>query len=144
MLEQDYLMRMFIAFAAALREALAGHAHHDNQLARHQLESTIGLAADMDPDVLLALAPESVATVLSLGSLDDNVAEYIVHALMLESNYLAEDGYDAKSALRKRQANAVAQAFSITYDPSRLEALLNPLGAEDEEAQYGIDADGAS
>ena len=140
MLEQDYLMRMFIAFAQAIREALAGHAGHDNALARHQLESSIGTAADMDPDVLLALAPESVATVLSLGAMDDKVAEYIVHALMLESGYLAEDGYGSKSALRRRQAEEVARAFDITYDPARLEALLNPLDARLEEERIQLEA----
>lgn len=142
MLEQDYLIRMLIAFAAGIRNALEKHATHDNQLARFQLESTIGDAADMDPDVLLALEPQSMATILTLGSMNDSVAEYIVHALMLESQYLEDDGYASKAALRKRQAMALADAFSVTYDPERLQALLNPLDAKDEaereelEAQY--------
>lgn len=148
MLEQDYLIRMFIAFAAGIRNALEKHAGHDNQLAHFQLESTIGDAADMDPDVLLALEPQSMATILTLGSMNDSVAEYIIHALMLESEYLEEDGYTSKAALRKRQARALAGAFSVTYDPERLKALLNPLDAKNEaereepEAQYRDDSNG--
>lgn len=140
MLEQDYLIRLMVSFAAGIRRALEEHATRDNDLARLTLEESIGVAADMDPNVLLALEPQSMATILTLGSMNDSVAEYIVHALMLESGYLADDGYEAKSLLRRKQADAVAKAFEITYDPQHLEDLLNPTGATSEDERAELEA----
>ena len=94
MLQQDYIMKIILALAMAISEAMeARRIDRDNRFARLRLEESIGIAADMDPDVLLKLGPESLADILLLGSLNDSVAEYIVHALMLESKYLDDDGF---------------------------------------------------
>ena len=93
MLEHDYLIRLMVAFAAGLRRALELHGKRDNASARFALEETIGTAADMDPEVLLALEPASMAAILSLGAMDASAAEYIVHALMLDADYLEGDVY---------------------------------------------------
>lgn len=150
MLQQDYLVKMFIRFAAAIRKALEEHDPDiDTEASRFALEDAIGTAADIDADVLLALEPESVANILILGSLNDSVAEYIVHALMLDADYLEEDGYTDLARLRRQQAIAITEGFGFPYDRSRLDELLNPTGAKDErercelEAQYGIKGDTA-
>ena len=140
MLEHDSLIRLMVAFAAGLRRALELHGKRDNASARFALEETIGTAADMDPEVLLALEPASMAAILSLGAMDASAAEYIVHALMLEAGYLEDDGYVAKAGLRRQQARSVADAFGVEYDPRRLEELLNPLGAKDEEERHELEA----
>ena len=141
MLQQDYLMRLLVGLAVAIREALEKHgAQTDNSGSRLQLETAIGVAADMDPDVLLSLAPESISTILWLGNLNDSVAEYIVHALMLDSTYCAEDGYDSLAALRRQQAEAITESFGFAYDPDRLEVLLNPTNAKDEEERAELEA----
>lgn len=140
MLEHDYLIRLMVAFAAGLRRALELHGRRDNASARLALEETIGTAADMDPEVLLALEPASMAAILSLGAMDASVAEYIVHALVLEADYLEDDGYVAKAGLRRQQARSVADAFKVEHDPSRLEDLLNPTGAQDEEERLALEA----
>ena len=133
MLEHDYLIRLMVAFAAGLRRALELHGKRDNASARFALEETIGTAADMDPEVLLALEPASMAAILSLGAMDASAAEYIVHALMLEAGYLEDDGYVAKAGLRRQQARSVADALGV-------EELLNPLGAKDEEERHELEA----
>lgn len=148
MLEQDYLMRIFLGFAEAIRQALEQHrTHEDAELSRAGLEEQIGMAADMDPDVLLALEPESCATILMLGTMDDSLAEYMVHALMLDVDFLDEDGFHETASLRRQQAEAIGEAFHTPYRRDRLDDLLNPLGAKDEkerielEAQYGMGLD---
>lgn len=132
MLQRDYLMRLIIQFATALRDALGKRdEHHDAAASRLRLEAAIGDAVDMDADVLLSLTPDSVSTMLMVGDLDGSVAEYIVHALMLDSAYLAEDGYDELATLRRQQAEAVGETFGVVYDPGRLDVLLDPTGARD-------------
>jgi len=141
MLQQDYLMRLIVNLAIAMREALARSGGlSDTAGQRLHLEDAIGEAADMDPDVLLALAPESISTMLWLGNLNDSVAEYIVHALMLDANYLDEDGYDELASLRRQQAQAIASSFDFPYDPSRLDLLLNPTGAASDEERDELEA----
>lgn len=140
MFQQDYLMRLIVGLAAAIRQALEKHdRQQDSQSSRLQLETAIGIAADMDADVLLALEPESVATMLLLGSLNDSVAEYIVHALILDSQYLLEDGYEDLSLLRKRQAEAIAESFNFPYLPERLDILLNPTGAQSPQERLELE-----
>ncbi|NTU88616.1 MAG: hypothetical protein HGA54_01730 [Actinobacteria bacterium] len=144
MLQQDYILKMMLGLAMAIREAIENRRMgKDGQLERFRLEESIGVAADMDPSVLLVLGPESMADILLLGSLNDSVAEYIVHALMLDSQYLREDGFEDLGRLREQQAIAITEAFSFPYAPERLEELLNPTGAKSErerlelESQYG-------
>ena len=132
MLEHDYLIRLMVAFAAGLRRALELHGKRDNASARFALEETIGTAADMDPEVLLALEPASMAAILSLGAMDASAAEYIVHALMLDADYLEGDGYRELALLRRQQAIAITEAYDFPYAQDRLPALLNPTGAADE------------
>lgn len=147
MLQNDYLMKMFVQLAAAIRRAVErhdGHLDEDTEASREGIEEAIGLAAEMDSQVLLSLEPESAASILWLGNINDSTAEYIVHSLMLDADYLDEDGYSQVAALRRRQAGAIAETFKLVYDPGRLDALLNPTDAKTEqeriefERQYGV------
>lgn len=132
MLERDYLMRLIVMLAAALRAAAQreGGVTPDPTAKRIALEDAIGQAADMDPSVLLSLEPESVSTVLLLGQIDDSVAEYICHALMMDADFLEEEGYAEAADLRRRQAANVAASFDFIYDPGRLPALIEAADLE--------------
>lgn len=122
-------MRLIVQFAIALRNALSKRSGHgDTAASRLELETAIGDAVSMDADVLLSLTPDSVSTMLMVGDIDASVAEYIVHALMLDSAYLSEDGYDELATLRRQQAEAVGRTFGVVYDPGRLGVLLEPAG----------------
>jgi len=134
MLQHDYIMRAIVQLAVAIREALQNNKGgvRDSQASRDQLEEVIGVAADMDSSILLSLSPESVASMLQLGATDSSVAEYIVHALMLDADYLEGDGYRELALLRRQQAIAITEAYDFPYAQDRLPALLNPTGAADE------------
>lgn len=114
MLEQDYIMRILLNMAAAIsRSIVKARKDHDPKGAAEQLEATIGEATDIDGDVLLSLAPESIAGVMQVSGTDPQVAEYIARSILLESEYLREAGLDHKAKLREEQAYAIAETFGF-------------------------------
>ena len=94
MLQQDYLLRMFLQIATAIRESL--------QRSR----------GEQDP-LLLRMAPETMAAMLQLSQSDPLLMEYVARTLLLSSKYLYDAGEDERASLRKEQAFAVAHAFGI-------------------------------
>ena len=93
MLEQDYLMRILLQFAEAIRRSWARSVEdRDPRDAANMLERAIGDATDIDGATLLSLSPESIASVMQVSGVDPRVSEYIARSLLLASGYLAEAG----------------------------------------------------
>lgn len=114
MFEQDYLVRILTQFAAAIRNSmLLATKDKRPRLAAEQLETSIGEATDIDGEVLLSLAPESIAGVMQVSGTDPKVAEYIARSLLLEAEYLREADLDQKADLREQQAYALGAAFGF-------------------------------
>lgn len=117
MFEQDYIMRLLLQMAAAIRRSLEqSQKDKDPATAAETLENTISEASDVDGSVLLSLAPESIAGVMQISGTDPQVAEYISRSLLLESQYLSEAGREQKAQLRKEQAFAIAHAFGFAVE----------------------------
>lgn len=112
MLEQDYLVRMLSMFAAAIRRSMerAGGQHDPHDAAR-MLEEALGNAVDIDGDVLLSLAPDSMASILEVSGVDPRVTEYVARSLLLTARYHEQAGNAALADLRRAQAHAVADAY---------------------------------
>lgn len=133
MLHQDYLMRLLVDFAAAIRRSLErAEQQHDPETAAYMLEAAIGNATDIDGAVLLSLSPESMASILEVSGTEPAVTEYLSRSLLLAARYLAEAGNVDLAQLREAQAYALAQAYghdlsgqSIT--PEELETLFDQL-----------------
>ena len=124
MLEQDYLMRILLQFAEAIRRSWARSVEdRDPRDAANMLERAIGDATDIDGATLLSLSPES--------SVDPRVSEYIARSLLLASGYLAEAGEGDLSALRAEQARALAEAYDLDLPdtPEELATLLDEADA---------------
>ena len=84
MLEQDYLMRIFLQFAEILRRSwFKARDEHDPKAAADMLENAVGDAVDIDGATLLSLAPESMAAILQVSGTDPRVTEYVARSLML-------------------------------------------------------------
>ena len=67
MLEQDYLMRILLQFAEAIRRSWARSVEdRDPRDAANMLERAIGDATDIDGATLLSLSPESIASVMQV------------------------------------------------------------------------------
>lgn len=137
MFQQDYLMRIFLQFAEAIRRSmLKANGEQDPASAAGMLEAAVGEATELDGDVFLSLAPESMTSILSVSGTDPRVVEYIARSLLLESEYLKDAGQLEKAELRAEQAAALAQSCGIELD----EDAITPeeLDAFFEESQRGL------
>lgn len=130
MFEQDYLMRIIAQLLGAIRRSMERAAGEDDpDGAAHLLDTALGDATELDGEALLSLAPESMAQVMQISGVDPHVTEYIARSLLLSSRYYAEAGNAEASALRQRQAFALAAAYghSLTEEAvtdEEIEALL--------------------
>ncbi len=112
MLTQDYLVRLLVDFAAGIMRSIQRQTEdRDSQGAAELLETAIGQSVDMDGDTLLALAPESIATILQVSGTDPAITEYVARSLMLASTYRADAGDAETAQLRADQARAIAAAY---------------------------------
>ena len=130
MFEQDYLIRMLLQFFEAMtRAARKDEEERDPLGAANLLEDAIGNATDMDGGVLLSLAPESIAQVLSVSGVDPNVTQFVARSLLLESVYLTEANQHQLAAVRADQARAIAHeyGFDLPDDPSDFDAITEGL-----------------
>ena len=114
MLHQDYLMRMFLQLASAMRESLQrARGDHDPEAAARMLEDSLEDATEMDGSLLLRLTPDAMAAMLQLSQSDPVLMEYVARTLLLSSEYLKQAGELSQAELRREQAYAVARTFDI-------------------------------
>lgn len=129
MLTQDYLVRLLVDFAAGIMRAMQRQTEdRDPQGAAELLEAAIGQSVDMDGDTLLALAPDSIATILQVSGTDPAITGYIARSLMLASAYRRDAGDADLAQLRADQARAIGAAYG--HDLSAMEGEGGP-DAED-------------
>lgn len=141
MLQEDYLIQMFVRFAEAIR--ISFEKAHGNQKnpgdAADMLETAVGNATNIDGSLLLSLAPESISSILRVSDTDPRVIEYIARTLLLESTYLDENNDPEKARLRREQAYAVAHEYGISLSG----ASISPDELEDffRKSQLDFDED---
>lgn len=74
MFERDYLVRMLVDLAAAIRRSLQrARGEKDIAGAAQTIENSISTATDLDGSVLLSLSPDSIAQVLQVSNTDPRV-----------------------------------------------------------------------
>lgn len=138
MFTQDYLMRMFMQLAAAMKESLLrARGQNDPRAAADMLDEAVSDATEMDGDLLLRMAPESMAAMLQLSRPDPQLMEYVSRSLLLSSQYLREAGDASASALRQEQAYAVARAFGVELG----EGSISQNELDELFARSGLDAE---
>lgn len=127
MFEQDYLMKLLLAFYQAMFKSLRRVMDEDEdpKEAADTLDEVVGNAVGMDGKSLLSLAPESITGVLQISGTDPRVTEFVARSLLLSSQYLTQAGQTALASLRAEQARAIAQAygFELPDDPTDLSDL---------------------
>lgn len=138
MFTQDYLMRMFMQLAAAMKESLLrARGQNDPRAAADMLDEAVFDATEMDGDLLLRMAPESMTAMLQLSQPDPQLMEYVSRSLLLSSQYLREAGDASASALRQEQAYAVARAFDVELG----EGSISQNELDELFARSGLDAE---
>ena len=127
MLQRDYILEIVEQFvdgvSAALRRALDGDVS-----ACEDVESQVAELLELDRGTALALAPDSLVTMMVLSGMGDSVASYVCYALDRLAVLYERDGDEDTAGLRRLQARAVAESFGC--DPSEPPAELAALDAE--------------
>ena len=147
MFERDYLMKLILGYFKTIINVIKqGEKEKDPEGAADLLEQAIGEATEIDGEVLLSLAPESIASVLQVSGTDPKVVGYVAHGLLLEAHYLMLACDFARAELREEQARALASAygFDLPDDLAEAEDILREAaeqGLMDEGAELGDEAD---
>ena len=136
MIQQDYLLRLIAQFIQAMLHAMrvAGRVAEDEASdaesgegsgetgvtsnpdplgAAEMLEVAFGEAVEMDPDMLLVLAPESLAAILQVSGTDAQLIPHLVRCLELEAEFLEAGGMPTRAELRAAQAAALIAAYNL-------------------------------
>lgn len=146
MFERDYLMKLILGYFKTIVIVIKqGEKEKDPEGAADLLEQAIGEATEIDGEVLLSLAPESIASVLQVSGTDPKVVGYVAHGLLLEAHYLMLACDFARAELREEQARALASAygFDLPDDLAEAEDILREAaeqGLMDEGAELGDEA----
>lgn len=147
MFERDYLMKLILGYFKTIVIVIKqGEKEKDPEGAADLLEQAIGEATEIDGEVLLSLAPESIASVLQVSGTDPKVVGYVAHGLLLEAHYLMLACDFARAELREEQARALASAygFDLPDDLAEAEDILREAaeqGLMGEGAELGDEAD---
>ncbi len=110
MLQSDYLMRMIHELVAVVQRALRDR-RNDPEAAAQSLGIAIGNAVDIDGELFFSLAPESMVSMLQLGTFDEQLCGYIVRSMLLRAALLQQSGQAANALLAVSQAQAIAAAY---------------------------------
>ncbi len=136
MFTQDYLMRMFLMLAGAIRESMQrAHGKDDPEAAAELLDNSLEDATEMDGSLLLRMTPESMAAMLQLSQPDPALMGYISRSLLLSSTYYKEAGNEAAAQLRRDQAYAISNAFNLGLTDS----CIQPKELSDFFTQNGVE-----
>jgi hypothetical protein len=136
MFENDYIMRMILQLTRALRRSLIKE-YPSPDMEIHDIEGKVAEALDLDPRLMFKLEPESLVSLLQLGNVDPILAIYAVRSIYYESDLLEENGELEKAELRRRQADAIAEAYDIEVtmadgSPEALEEFLDEQFPDEE------------
>ena len=142
MLEQDYLMRIFLQFAEIIRRSWTkARKERDPRAAADMLEDAVGEATDIDGGVLLSLSPESIASVMQVSGTDP--ARHRVRRAQpccWLPAICARRTSTPWPTCAPQQAHAIADAygFPLPERPEDLEELLDDLHGEIPEADDAL------
>lgn len=122
MFQSDYLMRMFLALAVAIRQSIErARGEKDLEGATAMLEQAFSQATEMDGSLLLKMSPESFAVMMEMSGTDPALVGYLSRTLLLEGQYLSELHNEEMATLRTNQAHALANAFNMPLEEGCLE-----------------------
>lgn len=113
--QSDYVLRLIEQMGALIRRALEHYGEADPGEPFELAQQVIGLALEMDPDVVGRLSPDSLKSLIDLQSFDDRVLVLVAEALDIEADALEGVGEVLNGALRREQSSAVRSLM----DPTR-------------------------
>ena len=130
MLERDYILELISQFVEGVSKALRCAAAGD-AAGTAGVERQIGELLELDPSTALALAPDSLVTMMVISGMGDSIASYVCYALDRLATLYEREGNEDLAGLRRLQARAIAQSFACEEGdvPPELAALDEELFA---------------
>ena len=117
MFEKDYLSRQIALLIEAILHTITKEKiKKDPILASKNIDEAISEATEIDGAILLSLAPESFASILSVSGVEEDLVEYICRSLELSASYLAEGDNTQLADIRIEQARCLAKAYDLDID----------------------------
>jgi hypothetical protein len=106
--ESDYVLRLIEQMGALMRAAFElTRGGSEGESPYDYTQQAIGLALDIDPALAVRLSPQSLASLIEMGNLDERVIRLVAEALTLEGEYLDHQGELMEGDVRRLQARAV-------------------------------------
>lgn len=133
MLHRDYLLEVIQTFVRTVSRSLARALLEHDLTAAGEVEDAIAELVQLDPTTAMALAPESLVTMMLLSGTGDAVSGYAAYALMRLSEAYREMGEYDLADMREQQAIAIADAFGASLDeiPEELRDLEAKIRAQE-------------
>ena len=126
MLQRDYILEVIDDFTSTVTAGLGNALETQTEESLDGVEAAVAELIDLSPETALALSPDSLVTMMLLSGVADSVAEYALDRL---SHVYEQLGDEDKAGLRRQQAVAVAQSFSVDQNAT-------PEQFKDFEAKY--------
>ena len=129
MLHRDYLLEVIHQFVTSISRALARALLEHDFEAAGEVEEAVADLMQLDADTAMALAPESLVTMMMLSGTGDAVAGYAAYALNRLGDAYENMGEVDLADVRREQAQAIADAFGANVDeiPEELRELDESL-----------------
>jgi hypothetical protein len=105
--QADYVLRLIEQLSALIRGAKQRLGVAKPAEAEEVAGQAIGLVLGMDPQVASRLSPETLAAMLSLGDVNEDVLPLLAEAIELDAQVLETGGRRADATTRRAQAAAV-------------------------------------
>jgi len=129
MLHKDYLLEVIEQFVSTVSQALVRALLQRDFEAAEEVEAAVADLVQLDPDTAMALAPQSLVTMMLLSGTGDSVAGYAAYALNKLGDAYDNMGEHDVAELRREQAQAIADSFGADLDevPQEFIDLENQL-----------------
>ncbi|MBO7675679.1 MAG: hypothetical protein J6S63_11840 [Atopobiaceae bacterium] len=116
MLHKDYLLEVIEQFVSTVSQALVRALLQRDFEAAEEVEAAVADLVQLDPDTAMALAPQSLVTMMMLSGTGDSVAGYAAYALNRLGDAYDDMGDHDLAQLRREQASAIADSFGADLD----------------------------
>ena len=113
MLQRDYILEIIAQFVEVVSRSLRRAVAERDEAAVLETEEAIAGLLDLDPQVAMQLAPDSLVTMMVLSGVGDSVAEYVGYALDKVGDAYATAGRGELAEVRHAQAQAVYGSFGL-------------------------------
>ena len=128
MLQRDYILEIIAQFVEVVSRSLRRAVAERDEAAVLETEEAIAGLLDLDPQVAMQLAPDSLVTMMVLSGVGDSVASYVAYALRAVSGAYGGMGRPDKARLRAEQAEAIEESFGCGCEvPAEFEELDKAL-----------------